>query len=260
MLVPLTAVAHLSPDIGPLTVNHSGQLPSVTLSFNLAPGRIVGRRGRAVQQARQRDSAVERVTTAFSGTAQAFQQRTAGLLALLVLAIFVIYVVLGVLYESFIHPLTILSGLPFAAFGALLTLLIFHIDLSVYAFVGIILLDRPREEERDHDDRLRARGRAEGRQVGARCDRGGRVGAVPADHDDDDGGADGHAADRARRRAPAPSRVARSASRWCGGLAFSQLITLYVTPVVYTYLDSLQRRLAAFEPEPEGAPLPATGD
>src|SRR5439155_10908957 len=112
---------------------------SVTLSFNVRPGVALGGAVNDVQRL-ARTALPSSVSTSFSGTAQAFQAAQAGLLALLVIAIFVIYVVLGVLYESFIHPLTILSGLPFAAFGALLTLFIFRIDLSVYAFVGIILL------------------------------------------------------------------------------------------------------------------------
>src|SRR6185437_6094332 len=138
-LVPLSAVATITQSAGALSVNHSGQLPSVTLSFNLAPGVALGDAVNVVQGAASR-LLPSSINTAFSGTAQAFQSTQAGMLALLGIAIFVIYVVLGVLYESFIHPITILSGLPFAAFGALLTLYIVHIDLSVYAFVGIILL------------------------------------------------------------------------------------------------------------------------
>src|SRR5690242_20981037 len=124
---------------GPVAVNHAGQLPSVTMSFNLRPGVALGDAVNEVQRI-GRNTLPSTISTSFSGTAQAFQAAQAGLLALLVIAIFVIYVVLGVLYESFIHPITILSGLPFAAFGALLTLLIFRVDLSVYAFVGIVLL------------------------------------------------------------------------------------------------------------------------
>jgi HAE1 family hydrophobic/amphiphilic exporter-1 len=120
-------------------VNHSGQLPSVTLSFNLRPGVALGDANAEVRQLANKTLPAS-ITTGFSGTAQAFESTQAGMVALLGIAIFVIYVVLGVLYESFIHPITILSGLPFAAFGALLTLLIFKIDLSIYAFVGIILL------------------------------------------------------------------------------------------------------------------------
>ncbi|HEY7395861.1 MAG TPA: efflux RND transporter permease subunit, partial [Gemmatimonadaceae bacterium] len=137
--VPLSAVAKISQTAGPLSVSHSGQLPSVTLSFNLPPDVSLGDAVQDVQQLATR-ILPSTIQTGFSGTAQAFQSTQAGMLALLGVAIFVIYVVLGVLYESFSHPITILSGLPFAAFGALLTLYVFHIDLSVYAFVGIILL------------------------------------------------------------------------------------------------------------------------
>jgi len=257
--VPLSAVAHLSPDIGPLTVNHSGQLPSVTLSFNLAPGVSLGDAVGRVQQAAS-EILPASVTTAFSGTAQAFQQAQAGLLGLLVLAVVVIYIVLGILYESFVHPLTILSGLPFAGFGALLSLFIFHTDLSIYAFVGIIMLiglvkknaimmiDFAIEAERGqgksaHDAILEAcsvRFRPIMMTTMAAL-----MGTLPI--------AVGTGAGAESRR---PLGIAV-----CGGLAFSQLVTLYVTPVIYTYLDSLQRRLHAFEPrQAEGAPLPATGD
>jgi len=258
-LVPLSAVAHLSPDIGPLTVNHSGQLPSVTLSFNLAPGVSLGDAVGRVQQSAS-EILPASVTTAFSGTAQAFQQAQAGLLGLLVLAVVVIYIVLGILYESFVHPLTILSGLPFAGFGALLSLFIFHTDLSIYAFVGIIMLiglvkknaimmiDFAIEAERGqgksaHDAILEAcsvRFRPIMMTTMAAL-----MGTLPI--------ALGTGAGAESRR---PLGIAV-----CGGLAFSQLVTLYVTPVIYTYLDSLQRRLHAFEPrQTEGAPLPATGD
>ncbi len=156
-LVPLSAVAHVTQTAGAQSVNHSGQLPSVTLSFNLRPGVALGQATDVVQKAADR-ILPSAITTGFSGTAQAFQSTQAGMLRRCSASrFFVIDVVLGVLYESFIHPITILSGLPFAAFGALVALLIFHIDLNVYAFVGIILLVGLVEEERDHDDRLRAR-------------------------------------------------------------------------------------------------------
>src|SRR5213594_1285794 len=138
-LVPLTAVATATPDVGPLSVNHSGQLPSVTLSFNLPPKVSLGDAVREVQSAASQ-TLPSTISTGFGGTAQAFQASQQGLLFLLLLAVVVIYIVLGILYESFIHPLTILSGLPFAGFGALLTLLVFGTELSVYAFVGIIML------------------------------------------------------------------------------------------------------------------------
>jgi HAE1 family hydrophobic/amphiphilic exporter-1 len=138
-LVPLSEVARVEQGVGPLEVNHVGQLPSVTMSFNLRPGVALGDAVAAVEQAAL-ESLPATVVGSFQGTAQAFQSSMQGLGLILLMAIFVIYVVLGILYESFIHPLTILSGLPAAGFGALLTLLIFKVDLSLYAFVGIIML------------------------------------------------------------------------------------------------------------------------
>src|SRR5439155_9732094 len=138
-LVPLGAVARSSPDVGPLSVNHAGQIPAVTVSFDLRPGVSLGQAVDAVQRV-ARETLPSAITTNFAGTAQVFQSSQRGMLALLVLAVLVSYLVLGLLYESFIHPLTILSGLPFAGFGALLTLLLFRTELSIYAFVGIIML------------------------------------------------------------------------------------------------------------------------
>ncbi len=133
-LIPLETVATLSKTIGPLAVNHLGQLPAVTLSFNLRPGVALGDAMKLVDK--MADSTLpQSVSTSFQGTAQAFKSSLSGLWILLVMAIFVIYVVLGVLYESYIHPITILSGLPAAGFGALITLMIFKCDLNIYAFV-----------------------------------------------------------------------------------------------------------------------------
>ena len=138
-LVPLSALTKLEKTVGPLAVNHAGQLPAVTISFNLPPSVSLGdavaeinkvARGRCPPPSRRR----------FQGTAQAFEASQKGLGLLLLVAILVIYMVLGILYEDFLHPLTILSALPFAGFGALLTLLIFKVELSIYAFVGVILL------------------------------------------------------------------------------------------------------------------------
>ncbi|WP_257236687.1 efflux RND transporter permease subunit [Nostoc sp. 'Peltigera malacea cyanobiont' DB3992] len=138
-LVPLNAVATLSKDVGPLTINHKGQLASVTFSFNLKPGVSLGNvTGKIEELARQ--TLPPTISTAFQGSAQAFQSSIQGLGLLLLVAILVIYIVLGILYENFIHPLTILSSLPSAGFGAILTLLLFQVDLNIYAFVGIILL------------------------------------------------------------------------------------------------------------------------
>ncbi|HEX8430619.1 MAG TPA: efflux RND transporter permease subunit, partial [Longimicrobium sp.] len=138
-LVPMSAVASLARTAGPVSVSHSGQLPSVTISFNLRDGVALGEAARQVE-ALAAESLPDGISTAFSGTAQVFQSTQAGLLVLVGVAVFVIYVILGILYESVVHPLTILSGLPFAGFGALLALLLFGVELSVYAFVGIILL------------------------------------------------------------------------------------------------------------------------
>ena len=136
--VPVSSLARTSPGVGPLAVNHTGQLASVTISFNTRPGVSLGDAVAQVQQAARELPAS--VSTSFQGAAQAFQESTRGLGIILVMAIFVIYIVLGILYESFIHPLTILSGLPAAGLGALLTLLVFGVDLNIYAFVGVIML------------------------------------------------------------------------------------------------------------------------
>ena len=138
-LVPLEAVATANRDNGPLSVNHTGQLPSVTLAFNLKNGVALGDAVDTVQQLAD-TTLPAAITTTFAGTAQVFQDSLRGLGLILLLAIVVIYIVLGILYESFTHPLTILSGLPSAGFGALLTLWLFNTDLSLYAFVGIIML------------------------------------------------------------------------------------------------------------------------
>ena len=254
--VPLGSLARVTPGTGPLTVNHSGQVPSVTLSFNLQPGTSIGAAVEGVQAA-AREVLPSTITTSFSGTAQAFQQAQQGLLLLLVLAILVIYLVLGILYESFVHPLTILSGLPFAGFGALLALVVFGEDLSIYAFVGIIMLigivkknaimmiDFAIEAERNHGKSSRE-SILEAASVRFRpimmTTMAALVGTLPI--------ALGHGAGAESRR-PLGIVVV-------GGLAFSQLITLYITPVIYTYLDALQHRFSrrrhAPAREPERVP------
>ena len=139
-LVPLNAVAQLKRAVGPLTVNHLGQLPAVTISFNLLPGVALGDAVAAIQRVERDLHLPATLGTSFQGTAQAFQASLKGLGMLVVAAVVVIYLVLGILYESFIHPITILSGLPAAGVGALLTLLLFHEELNLYGFVGIIML------------------------------------------------------------------------------------------------------------------------
>jgi HAE1 family hydrophobic/amphiphilic exporter-1 len=262
--VPLGSLAQVTPGTGPLTVNHSGQLPSVTLSFNLEPGTSLGTAVERVEAA-AREVLPSTISTSFAGTAQAFQEAQSGLLVLLLLAILVIYLVLGILYESFIHPLTILSGLPFAGFGALLALAIFGLDLSIYAYVGIIMLvgivkknaimmiDFAIEAERGHGKSARE-AILEAASVRFRpimmTTMAALMGTLPI--------ALGHGAGAEARR-PLGIVVV-------GGLVFSQIITLYITPVIYTYFDALQERLGhrkakkrvtAPAEEPVPAPTPA---
>jgi HAE1 family hydrophobic/amphiphilic exporter-1 len=239
-LVPIGSVANLSSGLGALSVNHAGQVPAVTLSFDLKPG--VGLSdGVAAVQAAARQTLSSDITTNFAGTAQAFQASQQGLALLLIIAVLVIYLVLGVLYESFIHPLTILSGLPFAGFGALLTLFLFRTELSVYAFVGVILLvglvkknaimmidfalDAERKEGKSPREAILEACSIRFRPI-MMTTMAALVGTLPI--------ALGWGAGAESRRPLGLAVV--------GGLAFSQIVTLYVTPVFYTYLDEFQRR------------------
>ena len=261
-LVPLGAVATLGQGYGPLTVNHFAQLPAVTISFNLAPGHALGEAVDAIEALAHRTLPAG-ITTSFQGTAKAFESSLSGLSLLLLLAVVVIYLVLGILYESFIHPVTILSGLPSAGFGALLTLMLTGHELDVYGFVGLIMLigivkknaimqidfalDAQREEGKTPLDAI-----TEGCLVRFRpimmTTMAALLGALPI--------ALGAGAGAEARRPLGLAVV--------GGLLFSQLITLYLTPVYYTYLEGLTARLgrrrAAVPVEPAPSRLaPDTG-
>ena len=239
-LVPLSAVAKLVQDVGPLTVNHLGQLPAVTISFNLRPGVSLGDATRQVQLIADR-TLPSTVQGSFQGTAQAFQASFAGLGILLAAAIIVIYIILGILYESLVHPLTILSGLPSAGVGALLTLIIFRQELNLYSFVGIIMLigivkknaimmiDFALESERK-DGKAPEEAIYQGAVVRFRpimmTTMAAFMGTLPI--------AIGFGAGAASRRGLGLAVV--------GGLVFSQVVTLYITPVYYVYLDKVQNK------------------
>jgi HAE1 family hydrophobic/amphiphilic exporter-1 len=258
-LVRLDAVCRFSEGLGPMTVNHAGQLPAVTISFNLRPGVALG-------QAVDKINALAlmelpgTITTGFQGTAQAFESSLSGLWILLILAILVIYIVLGILYESFVHPVTILSGLPSAGFGALLILLALQMELNIYSFVGLIMLIGivKKNAIMQIDFALQAQ-RTEGKSPLDAIYQGcvirfrpimmttmaALLGALPI--------AAGMGAGAEARR---PLGVAV-----VGGLLFSQLVTLYLTPVYYTYLEAfvdLLRRLTHRPRRPVAKPVSAT--
>src|SRR5207248_1536356 len=138
--IPLSAVTRIIPSVGPLQVNHQGQQPAVTISFNLSPGYSLGQAVDAIKQIERDSNLPASISSGFQGTAQVFQESLKGQGILVLAAIFAAYVVLGVLYESFIHPITIISGLPSAGVGALLVLMAFQMDLSVIAMIGIVML------------------------------------------------------------------------------------------------------------------------
>ena len=236
-LIPLNAVANLSTSLGPLSVNHLGQLPAVTVSFNIKPGQTIGEAVNEVNNLARTLPAT--VTSQFQGSAEAFESSLTGLGVLLLIAIVVIYIVLGVLYESYIHPITILSGLPSAAFGALLTLQIFGYGLDLYGFVGVIMLIGIVKKNaimmvdfaiaREREGHITA---AEAVYQGClvrfrpimMTTMAALMGILPIALGTGSG---------ANSRRPLGLAV-------CGGLIFSQLVTLYLTPVFYTYMDTFQ--------------------
>jgi HAE1 family hydrophobic/amphiphilic exporter-1 len=256
--IPLTEVATFEQTTGPLSVAHSGQMASMTISFNLAQGVSLGAATVEVQKIAQ-SMLPATITGGFSGTAQAFQDSQEGMGILLLITVFIIYIILGILYESFIHPVTILTGLPFAAFGALLALYLTGVELGVYGYVGIIMLigiveknaimmidfalERQRSEGISPSQAIIEAASVRFRPI-MMTTVSAVVGTLPI--------AIGVGTSAASRR---PLGIAV-----VGGLAFSQIVTLYVTPVFYSYFDELQSWIGRRAKVHSVEPVPVPGD
>ena len=257
-LVPLDAVVKMRRQTGPLSINHFGQLPAVTVSFNLRPGYSLGQAAQQVDDAVRDLRMPATISSSFQGTVREFQSSFQNLSILLIVAILVIYIVLGVLYESFIHPITILSGLPSAVFGALLTLVLFHKQLDLYGFVGIIMLFGVVKKNAimmiDFAIGAQRQGASAYDSIWRGCllrfrpimmtSMAALFGTLPIALGYGEG---------ADARQPLGLAVV-------GGLVVSQFLTLYITPVIYLYLEQLQewlRKDRSTAPDAEGA-IPQT--